>query len=397
MMTIARDIGANDGRRASDAAPCRDIVYLDNQASTRPDPKVVEAMLPWLDVAANPHAVEHAAGRAAAAAVEQARERVAALLACEPSEVTFTSGATEATNIVLRGLLYKGDRLVVSAIEHPSVAASARALAGEGVDVTIVGVSDEGLIDLDAFEEALISGATLASVMQVNNEIGTIQPIADVAAICAASETALHCDMTQGAGRMSSPLGDGQVAYASLSAHKIHGPQGIGALFLRHGARRPRAPSHGGGQERGVRPGTLPVAACVGFGKACEIALQRREEDAQHALSLQRAVLAVLSGLEGWHVNGSLELRVPHNLSLTFAAVEADALMAMLPGYALATGSACSGAAPGSSPTLQAIGLDPAAIAATVRIGFGRDTTREEVVQAAGAISDAVRRLRGMK
>jgi cysteine desulfurase len=354
-------------------------------------------MLPWLGVAANPHAVEHAVGRAAAAAVEQARERVAALLSCEPAEITFTSGATEATNIVLRGLLRKGDKLVVSAIEHPSVAATARARAGDGVEVSVVGVSAEGLIDLDALEEALVPGATLASIMQVNNEIGTIQPMEDVAAICAASETALHCDMTQGAGRAPSPLGNGQVAYASLSAHKIHGPQGIGALFLNRSARRPRALSHGGGQERAVRPGTLPVAACVGFGKACELALQHEVEDRQHALSLQRAVLAVFSSLEGWHVNGSLEARVPHNLSLTFAGVEADMLLAMLPGFALATGSACSGGAPGSSPTLQAIGLDPAAIAATVRIGFGRDTTREEVVQAAGEISNAVQRLRGVR
>lgn len=393
-MTIARGTMTQENRLMSDVLPCRNVVYLDNQASTRPDPRVVEAMLPWLGVAANPHAVEHETGRTANAAIEQAREQVAALLECMPSEITFTSGATEATNTVLRGLLMPGDRLVVSAIEHPSVMATARALASDGVEVVTVGVTSDGHLDLDDLEGALVSGPTLASIMQVNNEIGTVQPVADVAALCAASETALHCDMTQGAGRISSPLSAGEVSYASLSAHKIYGPQGIGALFVRSGSRRPRALLQGGGQERGLRSGTLPVAACVGFGKACELALLQREDDAQHALALQRAVLAVLSSLDGWHVNGSLEMRVPHNLSVTFAAVEAEALLAMLPGFALSTGSACSGGAPGSSPTLQAIGLDRCAIAATIRIGFGRDTTREQAVEAAQAISVAVERLR---
>ena len=354
-------------------------------------------MAPWLEVAANPHATEHATGRAAAAAVEQARERVATMLGCDPAEITFTSGATEASNIVLRGLLGSGDRLVISTIEHPSVAGPARALASQGVDVTTVGVDADGLLDLEALEVALVEGVALTSVMQVNNEIGTIQPIADVAALCAMVDTPLHCDLTQGAGRMPSPLRDRQVGYASLSAHKIHGPQGIGALYVRSGVRRPAALHDGGGQERGLRPGTLPVAACVGFGKACEIALERQSDDHIHAVSLQRAALAVLSALEGWHINGSLDQRVPHNLSLTFAGVEADALLAMLPGFALATGSACSGGAPGSSPTLQALGLDREAIAATVRMGFGRDTSRDEVVRATSAIADAVAQLRGLR
>lgn len=396
-MTTARNLTVNEMVGDGDVRPSFGVVYLDNQASTRPDPRVVDAMAPWLDVAANPHATEHATGQAAAAAVDQARERVATLLGCDPAEITFTSGATEASNIVLHGLLRSDDRLIVSAIEHPSVAAAAKALLSQGVDVTTVGVDADGLLDLEALETALGDGAALVSVMQVNNEIGTIQPIADIAAMCVMLDTPLHCDLTQGAGRTPSPLRDRQVAYASLSAHKIHGPQGIGALYMRSGARRPSALHHGGGQERGLRPGTLPVAACVGFGKACEIALERHSEDQAHAVSLQRAALAVLSALEGWHVNGSLDQRVPHNLSLTFAGVEADALLAMLPGFALATGSACSGGAPGSSPTLQALGLDPEAIAATVRMGFGRDTSRDDVVTATSAIADAVRQLRGVR
>jgi cysteine desulfurase len=381
---------------AGDVRPCQGVIYLDNQATTRPDPLVVEAMAPWLSVAVNPHAIEHVSGRRAAAAVEQARDRVAAMLGCDTDEITFTSGATEASNIVLRGLLSRGDRLVVSAIEHPSVAAVAHALASQGLDVATVGVDAEGVLDVEALEEALGTGAALASVMQVNNEIGTIQPIADVAAICAQTDTPFHCDMTQGAGRTPFPLRDRQVAYASISAHKIHGPQGIGALFVRRDARRPSPVNHGGGQEHGLRPGTLPVAACVGFGKACEIAMERRDEDEAYALMLQRAALAVLSAVEGWHVNGSLDQRVAYNLSLTFAGIEAEALLARLPGLALSTGSACSGGAPGSSPTLQALGLDQDAIASTIRMGFGRDTAREDVVQAASAIADAVIQLRNV-
>ncbi|MGY4395379.1 cysteine desulfurase [Sphingomonas sp. UYAg733] len=393
-MTTARKAFTDGSTVTDDVRPCDGVIYLDNQATTRPDPQVVEAMAPWLGFAVNPHATEHAAGRAATAAVEQARDRVASMLGCDGTELTFTSGATEASNIVLRGLLSRGDGLIVSAIEHPSIAAVARALASQGVNVATVGVGADGVLDLDALEEALGSGAALASVMQVNNEIGTVQPIADVAALCAQAGTALHSDMTQGAGRTPSPLRDRQVAYASLSAHKIHGPQGIGALYVRRGARQPSPLAHGGGQERGLRPGTVPVAACVGFGKACEIAAERRDADHAHALSLQRSALAVLSAVGGWHVNGSLDDRVPHNLSLTFAGIEADELLAMLPGLALSTGSACSGGAPGSSPTLQALGLDPNAIAATVRMGFARDTVREDVVQATSAIVDAVAKLR---
>lgn len=393
-MTTAHKIRGDAEQGADDVRPCEGIIYLDNQATTRPDPHVVEAMKPWLNVAVNPHATEHATGRTAAAAVEQARDRVAAMLGCDSTEITFTSGATEASNIVLQGLLTRGDRLVVSAIEHPSIASVAKTLAANGVDLTVVGVDAEGLLDLDAFEEALEHGAALASVMQVNNEIGTIQPIGDVAAICALTDTPLHSDITQGAGRAASPMSIGQVAYASLSAHKIHGPQGIGALFVHHGARRPAPLLYGGSQEYGIRPGTLPVAACVGFGKASELAMKRFEDDHAHAQSLQRAALAVLSALEGWHVNGSLDQRAPQNLSLTFAGIEADALLAILPGLALATGSACSGGAVGASPTLEALGLDRAAIAGTIRMGFGRDTTRADVVCATSAIAGAVVRLR---
>lgn len=393
-LNTAAMINPQQGREATDVVPWIDAIYLDHQATTPLDARVAAAMAPWLGVAANPHATEHAVGRAAADAVEQGRGWVAALLGCRDDEVTFTSGATEASNIVLRGLVARGDRLVVSAIEHPSVSAVADALALASVAVGRVGVDAGGILDMGALEAALAGGAALASVMQVSNEVGTVQPIAEIAASCADAGVPLHTDLTQGAGRVPSPLTGGQVDYASLSAHKVYGPQGIGALFVRRGARMPAALAHGGGQERGLRPGTVPVAAAVGFGKACEIALAEMEADAAHAARLQRTMLAVLSGLDGWHVNGSLDQRVPHNLSLTFAQVQADALIAALPGVALASGSACSGGAIGSSPTLRAIGLDDDAVASTVRVGFGRTTTEAEVVRASCAIADAVRRLR---
>lgn len=380
----------------ADVAPASGVTYLDHQATTPLDLRVRETMLPWLDVAANSHATEHAVGRAASDAIEEARSRVAQLLGGRADEVTFTSGATEASNIVLGGLLQAGDRLVISAIEHTSVAAAADALARSGVVIERVSVDGDGILDLAAFEAALDRGVSLVSVMQVNNEIGTVQPIDEILALCAGSDTLTHSDLTQGAGRIACPLGSGRLDYASLSAHKIHGPQGVGALYVRRGAKRPRPLTHGGGQERGLRPGTLPVAACVGFGKACEIALYEMAADADHAQALQRTMLAVLSGLEGWHVNGSMDQRIAHNLSVTFADVHADELIAAVPGIALASGSACSGGAIGSSPTLRAIGLDEDAIASTVRLGFGRTTTQDEVVRAGGAIVDAVRRIRAM-
>jgi cysteine desulfurase len=359
------------------------------------DPRVIEAMLPWLATPANAHAIAHRLGRSAAYAVEEARERVAAVMRCKPEEIAFTSGATEASNIVLSGLLSPGDRLVISAIEHPSVADAARALSARGVAIAVVGVDSDGILDVDALEEALAQGARLASIMQVNNEIGTIQPIAEVALSCSAASTALHCDMTQGLGRVPSPIADSPVSYASVSSHKIHGPQGIGALYVRRGAETPRPLTHGGGQEKGLRPGTLPVAACVGFGVACELAEAEADADREHAQALSRTMLSGLSRIDGWQVNGALDARVPHNLSIAFADVDADALISVLPQLALSTGSACSSRAIGRSATLAAIGLDEETAAGTIRLGFGRTTTERQGADAAALIVEAVERLRG--
>ena len=332
-VSTADRVAAGAGRKA---------IFLDHQATTPLDPRVLEAMLPWMRGAHNAHSVEHRPGRAAARAVDEGRERVAVLLGCQPTEITFTSGATEASNVVLRGMTAAGDRLAISAIEHASVMATADALGAEGRSVSRIRVSDDGVLDLDALEEALTAPARLVSIMAVNNEIGTVQPLEEAAGLCVEHGVPFHSDITQAVGRIPVRLGGSPVAYASMSAHKIYGPQGVGALFVGEGAARPRPLAAGGAQENGLRPGTLPVAGCVGFGVACELAVAQRQRDFEHATGLRRTMLEGLSSLGGWQVNGSLEDRVPHNLSIAFEGVDAEILLDSLPQLALATGSACS-------------------------------------------------------
>lgn len=394
-MSIAAAVSAAE-RAAADA--CGGTIFLDFQATTPLDPRVLEAMLPWMEGAHNAHAVEHGPGRAAARALEEARESVAALLGCRPSEITFTSGATEASNIVLRGLTVAGDALAISAIEHASVMATADALEAEGRSVSRIRVTDDGVLDLDALEEALTAPTRLVSIMAVNNEIGTVQPFEEAAGLCAEHGGApLHSDVTQAVGRIPVRLGGSPVAYASMSGHKIYGPQGVGALFVGEGAARPRPLATGGAQENGLRPGTLPVAGCVGFGVACELAISQRRHDFEHATDLRRTMLEGLSSLDGWQVNGSLEDRVPHNLSIAFDGVDAEVLLESLPELALATGSACSGGALKESETLKAIGLPRSLADGTVRIGFGRTTTVEEVRAATALIRERVELLRSAR
>ncbi len=371
-----------------------EVIFLDFQATTPLDPRVMEAMLPWMSGAWNAHATEHRLGRVAADAIEDARERVARLLGCEHSEVLFTSGATEASNIVLRGLTGPGDELAISAVEHPSVRETAYALEAEGRTILRVTVGDDGIIDLDSLEVALASRPALVSIMAVNNEIGTVQPVEEAATLCAYSEVPIHSDMTQAVGRIRLTLRSSPVTYASISAHKIYGPQGVGALFVRDEAVSPRPLSTGGGQEHGLRPGTLPVAACVGFGVACDLAVAHRQRDFDNAATCTQAMLEGLADLDGWQVNGPLEDRIPHNLSIAFDGVDADVLLASLPQLALATGSACSSGSMKRSDTLTAIGLADDLADGTVRIGFGRTTTVEDVRRAASLLREQVSLLR---
>lgn len=370
-------------------------IFLDFQATTPLAPEVLEAMLPWMSGAWNAHATEHSIGQMASDAIEEAREKVAALLGCERSEVTFTSGATEASNIVLRGLTRAGDVVAISAFEHASVMETAYALETQGRTVHQLPVNEDGILDLYTLQAALDSHPALVSIMAVNNEIGTIQPIEEAAGLCVESGLPFHSDMTQAAGRIPFSLRNTSVMYGSISSHKIYGPQGVGALFIRKGSIRPQPLVTGGEQEHGLRPGTLPVANCVGFGVACELAIAQREDDFEHARKLSRMMLDALSDLDGWQVNGSLEERIPHNLSIAFEGLDADVLLASTPELALSTGSACSSGSLKESETLRAIGLPDDLAGGTVRIGFGRPTTVEEIRKAAKVLRDRVRLLRG--
>ena len=387
--TIARSVAQDVSQDMLD-----ETIFLDFQATTPLDPLVLEAMIPWMRGAWNPHATEHRFGRAASDAVEEAREKIAGLLGCSNSEVTFTSGATESSNIVLRGVTKPGDCLAVSALEHASVTETAHMLEEEGRSLYQITVDEEGILDIESFETVMTFSPDLVSVSAVNSEIGAIQPIEEVAMICADKGALFHSDMTQSVGRIPSAIRSAPIDYASISSHKIYGPQGIGALFIRNGAAVPRPFSTGGGQERGLRPGTLPVASCVGFGVACDLVVSRREQDVEQARNLSRIMLDGLAGLDGWQVNGSVEQRIPHNLSIAFDGVDAETLLARTPELALSTGSACSAGSLKESAVLKAIGLSDEDARGTIRIGFGRTTTNDEVQTAAGLLCERIRALR---
>ena len=369
--------------------------YLDFQATTPLDEEVLDEMIPWMRRPANPHATEHEWGREAERAVARAREQVAAALNGDPAGVLFTSGATEAANIVIRSFGIPGSALLISAIEHPAVEETASVCAELGTTVDRLPVGEDGLVDLDSLPEQL-ERYGLVSVMAVNNEVGTVQPIDVIATLCRSAGVPFHTDAAQGMGRTAIDMSRG-IAVATISGHKVYGPQGIGAICAApEWLDRLKPLSSGGGQQCGIRPGTVPVALCIGLGKACELAAKRREEDWRHCAELSDAFLnALRSATPDFAINGSSDERVPHNLNLRFRGIVADELLAMLPQLALSTGSACSSGAIAPSRVLTAMGLEEEAIRGSVRIGFGRTSRRDEIVDAARAIGAAVQRLRG--
>jgi cysteine desulfurase len=369
-------------------------IYLDFQATTPLDEDVLAVMLPWLRLPANAHAVEHAQGREAEAAIERAREQVAAAVNGNPRGVIFTSGATEAANIVLRSFAGSGRKVLISAIEHPCVDECASRCAEKGTIVERIGVDGDGQIDLDRLAEAL-DGSDLVSVMSVNNEVGTIQPIDAIAALCQSASVPFHTDAAQALGRVPIDMMSG-ISFATLSGHKIYGPQGIGAICADPDLfTRLRPLISGGGQQRGIRPGTVPVALCVGLGEACRIGVDHMSRDDAHCAHLSRLFQDRLQSETRFSVNGSLETRVPHNLNINFEGIVAEELLALLPELALSTGSACSSAAITPSRVLTEMGLSPESIGGSIRLGFGRSTREDEVILAAEMIGTAVRRLRG--
>lgn len=379
-------------------------IYLDNQATTSTDPRVTEAMLPYFTEAfGNPHSADHAYGWDAADAVEQARAQVAELIGAETREIIFTSGATEANNLAIKGAarFHKARKphVITCVTEHKCVLESARRLDREGHRVTILPVLPNGLLDLVMLADAIDEQTSVVSIMAANNEIGVLQPIDEIAALCREKGAYFHCDAAQAFGKVPLNVRETPVDLMSISAHKVYGPMGIGALFVR---RRPRvrleAEIDGGGQERGLRSGTLPTPLCVGFGEAARIAQAEMAEERQRVGSLtERLYRELNSSLPGVHLNGHPEKRLSGNLNLAFEGVDAAALMRAVPQLCLSTGSACTSASVESSYVLQALGVGEDLARGSLRIGVGRFNTTAQIDTAIALLKAAVLGIRDGK
>jgi cysteine desulfurase len=376
-------------------------VYLDYQATTPTDPRVVEAMLPYFTVHfGNPHSKSHGFGREAEEAVETARRQVADLIGAEPREIVFTSGATESNNLAIKGaarfLRSRKNRIVTCVTEHKCVLESCRRLEAEGFELVTVGVGSNGLVDLEALAAAIDERTAVVSIMAVNNEIGVIQPIAEIAALCHQRGALFHTDGAQAVGKIPLDVAAMGIDLMSISGHKIYGPKGIGALYVR---RRPRvrleSQMDGGGQERGFRSGTLPTPLCVGLGAACALAASEMDQEAARLGELRdRLLRALMTAIPDMVLNGDMESRIPGNLNLAFPGIEAEMLLVRLKDIALSTGSACTSAAVEPSYVLRALSLDDALAGASLRIGLGRFTTGTEADYAAGRIISEICLLR---
>jgi cysteine desulfurase len=376
-------------------------VYLDNQATTPTDPRVVEAMLPFFtERFGNPHSTAHAFGWDAEEAVEQARGQLAALIGASPREVIFTSGATESNNLAIKGAArFHRDRrphVVTLASEHKCVLESARQLEREGHRVDILPIGADGLVDLDLLAETVSEETAVVSVMAVNNEIGVIQPVAEVAAICREKGAYFHCDAAQAVGKLPLDVAALGIDLLSISGHKLYGPKGIGALYVR---RRPRVRLEplidGGGQERGLRSGTLPTPLCVGLGAAAAVAAAEMESESARISALKTRLLEGIRGrLSGVALNGHATLRIAGNLNLAFEGVDAEALMRAMPGLAVSSGSACTSTAVEPSYVLRALGLPEARARSSIRLAVGRFNTEAEIDAAVEELAVQVARLR---
>lgn len=386
-------------------------VYLDNHATTRVDPRVVQAMLPYFDEQyGNASSTSHVFGHAAREAVEAARCTLATALGANPREIVFTSGATESNNLVLRGVAERarrrGNHLVSVATEHKAVLDPLRRLSRKGFEVTLLPVAQApspwaGLVDLDQLRGALRRDTLLVSVMLANNEIGILQPLAAIAEICREHDVLLHCDATQGLGRTAVDVNQLGVDLLSCSAHKIYGPKGVGALYVRRAAGRTRLEPQidGGGQEGGVRSGTLNVPGIVGFGRAVEVALAEMPSETQKIAQLrQRLYDGLVRNVPDLVLNGPTwdqpDKRLAGNLNITFPRVDGEALMMSIAELAVSSGSACTSANPEPSHVLRALGLSEDATRASLRFGIGRFNTTEEIDFAAELVAEHVHRLR---
>ncbi len=375
-------------------------IYLDYQATTPVDPRVLEVMLPWFTERFGNAASRHAYGQQAEDAVEAARAQVARLIGAKPEDVVFTSGATESNNLAIKGTaaLHAGPgHLVTVQTEHRAVLDPCRALERQGWRVTCLPVGADGLVDPEAVEAALADDTVLVSVMAANNEVGVLQPVAGIGAITKAKGVLFHCDAAQAAGKEALDAAAMGVDLLSLSAHKLYGPKGIGALYVRRSRPRVRLMPilDGGGHERGFRPGTLNVPGIVGFGKAAELCLaEMGAERARLAGLRDRLKAGIEAGLDGVRLNGHPARRLAGNLNLSFAGVDGEALLAGLTGLAVSSGSACTSASLEPSHVLKALGVPDGLARASIRFGLGRFTTADEVDEAARQVVAHVLALR---
>ena len=377
-------------------------IYLDYQATTPVDPRVMDIMLPYFtEKFGNPHSRSHAYGWEAEEAVELARAQVANLIGADPREIVFTSGATESNNLAIKGVAsFYGDQrkhIITVQTEHKCVLDSCRHLEQDGFEITYLPVQPNGLIRLEDLEAAASENTVLVSVMAVNNEIGVIQPIAEIGAFCRERKIFFHTDAAQAAGKIPLDVNEMNIDLLSISGHKLYGPKGIGALYVRRKPRvRLNAIINGGGQERGMRSGTLPGALCVGLGAACEIAQQDMASDNERLRRLRDRFLEGLADIPELYINGDLEQRFPGNLNISFAYIEGESMLMALKDLAVSSGSACTSASLEPSYVLRALGVDVEMAHTSIRIGIGRFTTEEEIDYAIKTIHEHVDRLREM-
>jgi cysteine desulfurase len=375
-------------------------IYLDYSATTPCDPRVVDKMIPWLNEHfGNPASRSHAWGWEAEAAIEKAREQVASLIGADPREIVWTSGATESNNLAIKGAAHfyqgKGKHLITVKTEHKAVLDTCRHLEREGFEVTYLDVQPDGLLDLEAFKAAIRPDTILASVMFVNNEIGVIQDIPAIGAICREKGVILHVDAAQATGRVHVDLAQLPVDLMSLTSHKTYGPKGVGALYVRRKPRiRLEAQMHGGGHERGMRSGTLPTHQIVGMGEAYAIAQAEMATELPRIQALHDRMFAGLSSIEQTFLNGHETRRIPHNLNMSFNYVEGESLIMGIKGLAVSSGSACTSASLEPSYVLRALGRSDELAHSSLRMTIGRWTTEEEVDTAIESIKTNVAKLR---
>ncbi|HEX3884331.1 MAG TPA: aminotransferase class V-fold PLP-dependent enzyme [Stellaceae bacterium] len=383
-------------------------IYLDNQASTPVDPRVLEAMLPYFtEHFGNPHSESHVYGSNSMAAIDAARADVAKLIGADPREITFTSGATEANNLAIKGAAHfarahpaargERDHIVTLTTEHKCVLESCAALEREGFRVTYLGVEPGGLVALDKLEAALTDRTLLVSILAAHNEIGVIQPLAEIGALCRSRGVLFHTDAAQAVGKIPLDVEAMKIDLMSISGHKLYAPKGIGAIYVR---RRPRVRLvpliDGGGQERGLRSGTLPTPLCVGFGRACAIARDEMAAESERVRGLRdRLRQSLLRRVKGIEINGDEAHRLPGNLNVSFPGVTAPELIEAAPSIAISTGSACTSATVEPSYVLRALGMPDERANASIRVGIGRFNTVGDIDFAVDALAAAVSRLQG--